>query len=101
MPIPIRRGEKLGTSEGVIRLKRPDETWEEYFNYIKARREKVETKYKYVKIEKVDEEGVSVGASRGGTEPAMDEDYYELRAKYEKDLYELEKKKGRKIGEKK
>ena len=101
VPISIRRGEKLGTSEGVIRLKRPDETWEEYHNYIEARREKLDVKYKYVKIEKSDEEGMSIGASRGGVEPTMNEDYYEIRAQYEKDLYELEQKRRRKIGEKK
>lgn len=34
MPIVMRRGEQLGSSETTFREKREDETWEEYGRYI-------------------------------------------------------------------
>ena len=102
VPLPLRRGEKLGTSEGFIRAKKEGETWKEYHVYIQERlgKAKSATMEGGLPIENEGEE--SIGAKRifgRGTEPEMSEDYYELRAKYEKDLLELENK-GRKVKEK-
>ena len=95
VPLPIRRGEKLGTSEGYIRDKKMDETWEEYHRYIKERlgKAKKATMEGGRPIETEGEE--RVGAKRifgRGAEPEMSEDYYEIRAQYEKSLEDLDKK---------
>jgi len=104
VPIPIRRGEKLGTSEAQLRAKKEGETWKEYDEYLHQRVSRARTAKAYEGVPAEGKEGDSLRARRAGgayVEPEMSEDYYELRAQYEKGLYELEQKKGRKIGEKK
>lgn len=96
VPIPIRRGEQLGTSEGLLRAKKEGETWEEYEKYITDRVNKARAfDKKSIEKYKVKEDGDSIGAKRGfgkTVEPEFSEEYYELRYKYEKDLEELRKK---------
>ena len=95
VPIPIRRGEDLGTSEGSIRAKKEGETWKDYHTYITERLKKAHASDRPSGLPIVDEKGVSVGAKRGfgkEVEPQMTEDYYELRVQYEKGLMELDNK---------
>ena len=101
--LPLRRGEKLGTSEGLIRAKKEGETWKEYHVYIQERLGKAKSVTMEGGLPIVDEGEESVGAKRifgRGVEPEMSEDYYELRANYEKGLLELDEKRRNKIGEK-
>lgn len=103
VPLPIRRGEKLGTSIGQIRNKAEGESWEEYSVYLKTRLSKAaiataRDPHKPLK----ETEGESLKASRATgkyKEPEMAEDYYELREQYERDLEALNKR--RKLGERK
>lgn len=96
VPIPMRRGEKLGTSEGQIRERNEGETWEEYQRYIKLRilRAWIATaKDPHKPI--TDEEGESKRARRavgGYKEPEMGEDYYERRREHEEVLVKATKR---------
>lgn len=94
----IRIGEKLGTSEAYLRAKNSNETWEEYHRYIQTRVGKARVfKSEQVPIET--KEGDSIGAKRvvgKYVEPSMDEEYHEIRRRYEADLEKLVKK-GNKI----
>jgi len=104
VPISIRRGEKLGTSEGQLRAKKEGETWEEYDKYLHQRVSTARAAGMYQGKPIAKDEGKSIGASRaegGYKEPEMSEEYYEIRAQYEKGLYELEQKRRKKIGERK
>lgn len=96
VPVSMRIGERLGSSELEFREKKEDETWEEYHAFI---RESVEQARK--REGKAGKGVVEPGAvgSRRVVEPTFTEDYYELRVKYEKDLEVLEKN-GRKYNEK-
>ena len=99
--LKIRRGEDLGTSAAQLRQKRENETWEEYHKYIVNRVSKAHS-FKPLRAPRINDEEESVGAKRVSgkyTEPTFDEDYYEIRAKYEKDLHELGER--QKIGGKK
>ena len=104
VPLAIRRGEDLGTSEGGLRAKKEGETWESYHLYIKERLNKaVGSKRMSQGAATKIEEGYSTGArrgSRGAVEPEFSEDYYELRAQYEKGLLELDEKRRKKVKEK-
>ena len=100
--IEIRRGERLGSSESEIRGKKEGETWEEYHTFVArtvttARMRQAKATGAAGSLEKENdytyEESVGAKRSYGKThEPEMSEDYYELRAKYEKDLRELDKR---------
>lgn len=91
VPLAIRKGEKLGGSEALLRGKKKGETWEEYHKYIENRVEKARAfKSEQVPIEDNGED--SIGAKRATgkyKEPTMGEEYYELRRKYEEDLEKL------------
>jgi len=102
VPISLRRGEKLGTSEAHLRAKKEGETWEEYSKYLYQRisRARAADMYQGKVIGK--DEGESLRATRAEgsyKEPEMGAEYYEIRARYEKELEGLQKR--RKIGEKK
>ena len=95
VPLSIRRGESLGTPEGSIRAKKEDETWEEYHKYLVVASNRGGFGDYKVKKGIGEDEGNSVGAKRtfwGGKEPEFSEDYYEIRAQYEKSLEDLDKK---------
>jgi hypothetical protein len=93
VPIPIRRGEQLGTSEAVLRAKKDNETWEEYQKYITDRVCRARSfDKKSVEKYKIDESGESVGAKRGFgrvVEPEMDEDYFETQHQHEESFKKL------------
>ena len=104
VPIPIRRGEKLGTSEAQLRAKKEDETWEEYDKYLHQRVSKARAvdMYQGKPVDKDAGESLRATRAEGGyVEPEMSEEYYEIRVQYEKSLYELEQKRRKKLGEKK
>ena len=87
VPLEIRRGEKLGAQESDLRAKREGETWEDYHAYIgnaiaKARQKQARAVTTQDKV-------TSPGASRGGTEPVMEESYYEIREEHERSLKKL------------
>jgi len=92
VPLEIRRGEELGSSEATIRPKKEGETWEEYHTYINratttARKRQARIGGGKIRIPKP---GGDVIRSEFG------EDYYETRYQYEKGLEELGK--GGRIG---
>ena len=87
VPLEIRRGEELGSSETTIRQKKEDETWEQYHEYLTkavttARKREQKTGGGKIRIPKP---GGDVIRSEFG------EDYYETRYQYEKGLEELGK----------
>ena len=87
VPLEIRRGEELGSSETTIRQKREGETWEEYHEYLTkavttARRREQKAGGGKIRIPKPG--GVVIRSEFG-------EDYYETRYQYEKGLEELGK----------
>lgn len=96
VPLSVRVGEKLGTSEGQIRERKEGETWEEYSKYLKVRISRAGTataKDLHRPITK--EDGDSLGAKRavgGYKEPQFSEEYYEIRRKYESDMEKLVQK---------
>ena len=102
VPLEMRRGERLGASESEIRAKKEGETWEEYHVFINrtvALARKRQEKAKGAAGKSETENGYnfenSIGAKRGygkTQEPEMTEEYYEIRAQYEKSLEDLDKK---------
>ena len=106
VPLEIRRGEALGSSETTFRAKKEDESWEAYRKYIAESTEAARRRQSSAAGAGEDTKTSVPGgiASRerrytGVDETAFQEDYYELRAKYEKDLEDLDKrwkKRGRK-----
>ena len=108
VPLEIRRGQPLGSSEVELRLRKEGESWQEYHKYIetsvdRARRRQAHAGGAAGRVREKLPGGVRQRERRDSSpdETVFEEDYYELRAKYEKDLYELEQKRRRKIGEKK
>ena len=103
VPLPIRRGEKLGTSEAQLRAKKEDETWEEYDKYLHQRVSKARAAdmYQGKSIDKDEDESIGATRAEGGyVEPEWSEEFYEIKAQYERSLFELEQKRRKKIGEK-
>ena len=97
VPLEIRRGEALGSSETTLRAKKESETWEAYHIYITettaaARRRQSSAAGAGGKQKIATPGGIASRERRftGVDETAFQEDYYELRAKYEKDLFELD-----------
>jgi hypothetical protein len=90
VPLEIRRGEKLGAQETDLRAKRDNESWDEYHIYI----EKViaKARQKQARAVVTQDKEITPGASRGGTEPVMGEDYYEIREAHEASLKKLGKR---------
>lgn len=90
VPLPIRVGEKLGTSEALLREKKEGESWEEYSKYLKTRVGKA----RGFKSEQIPIEGEGVespGAKRAFgkyKEPSMGEEYYERQREHELSLVE-------------
>ena len=104
VPLSIRRGEKLGTSEGQVRERKEGESWEEYSKYLELRlsRAKIATaRDPHRPLTK--EEGESLGAKRAHgkyKEPFMDEGCYERQRDHEISLEKATKPTRGKLKEK-
>lgn len=88
VPLPLRRGERLGASESEIRAKREDETWQQYSIFLKGMVQAARKRQQAAggAVTGIDDKEHSTGAKRTTTpyhEPEMGEDYYERRQAYE------------------
>ena len=83
VPLEIRRGVKLGSQEGDLRLKKEGETWEEYRTYID----------KAVKDSRAREKGgiafIPTAGQKAGVPAELDEEYYEIQYQHEQSLKKL------------
>lgn len=97
VPVIMRIGEQLGTSEGQIRKRKEGETWKEYSMYLKTRLAKAEASSRHG--QPVAQDSSSVDARRGGVEPVYPGDYYEMKREQVASYQEGKIKGGRKIND--
>ena len=108
VPLELRRGEPLGSSEVELREKKEGETWEEYHKYISATTAVARKRQQSARGAGSKEQIVSAGGSarkerrfQGVDETVFSGDYYEMRKEHEEELEKSTKSRKIKKGGKK
>lgn len=85
VPIAMRRGELLGSSETTFREKKEDESWEDYAKYVNKSVQSARKRQEKASgaIERTQELG-SLASERAKQQPGIPETYYERRRRWEK-----------------